>query len=93
MTLYTEAHFKGLPEPSALVPDGLVEDGIRAYSVMERIIKERWMAKNPGQAIGAALVFACHEGTPDPSLFLTEIEQSDNFPPVPQSSVRFFGTH
>lgn len=93
MSSYIEAHLNGLPEPRAIVPESLTGDGGEAYRVMLAIVKQRWDAKNPGQAISAGLVFACHEGTPDPSLFLTEHEQEMYFPPAPLTSVQMHGTH
>lgn len=94
MEKYTEAHYtdpKGKPTAGALVPSELIADGTRAYLVMEAITKGRWNQIHPGQDIGKPLVFTCHEGTPPPSLLLTEKEQEKHFPPEPP--VTILGSH
>jgi hypothetical protein len=95
MKLYTEAHFKspeGRPQVGAIVPDSL-SGSDNAYGIMSEIVKQRWVSQYPGQEIGTLLVFACHEGDPDPSLNLSVEEKNQYFPPTPQTSVRILGTH
>ena len=93
MTMFTEAHFNGIPQPSVLVDPSLSNTGGEAYLTMETILKNRWKIMYPEKTIGAAVVFMCHEGTPDPSLRLTEEEQSLYFPTPSRGSVRILGSH
>lgn len=103
MTRYTEAYYRRVsdgesepdpePWPSAIVPDSIIGDVVTAHMVMEKILRKRWESKHPNQAIGAPLVFACHDRTPEPSQYLTPEEKKEHFPPEPQYSILILGSH